>query len=76
MLQYVILQRWHYCAVILTAYFNLHHLMDEYIYFFLNLVLLFLNIPYAIDPTCTSLHKHTKLYSGIKQRMCHIHHIC
>jgi len=32
MLQYVILQRWHYCAVILTAYFNLHHLMDEYIF--------------------------------------------
>lgn len=35
-------------------------------------MLFFLNIPYAIDPTCASLHKHTKLYSGIKQPMCHI----
>lgn len=40
--------------------------------FFKNLVLFFLNIPYAIDPTCTSLHKHTKLQSGIKQPMCHV----
>lgn len=37
-----------------------------------NLVLFFLNIPYAIDPTRTSLHQHTKLQSGIRQPMCHI----
>lgn len=45
--------------------------MGEYI-FKKNLVLFFLNIPYAIDPTCTSLHKHTQLQSGIKQPMCHV----
>lgn len=41
--QYVLLWRWHYCA-----YFNLHHLVKEYIF------KSFFNISYAMVPSCSS----------------------